>query len=140
MQIAKLSKNLFFILTFTLWSYASSKEPIFVIQHPTVIACFPVTKAELSHDADMNESLADFQYYTARVRKPLKDAGIDFKEIYISSFRIQNGSSSTVFRPSKSDVGYYFVTVGKAPYVIHGVMTDADLLESANKYFGVVTK
>jgi hypothetical protein len=115
---------------------AAPKKTIVVINRPTVVAFFPpATSAELNADPDTNEALADFQLYATRVRKPLTDAGIDFKEIYAKSFQVQRGTQSRLFRPGKVDVGYYFVAPGKEPRIEYGVLTDADLLQVAKEYF-----
>jgi hypothetical protein len=116
---------------------AAEKQPLVVVGGPTIVAFFPpVTDAELQKDADTNESLADFQLYATRVREPLKKAGIDFHELYAHSFRLRVGKVVTTVRPVKVDVGYYIVAPGKAPRIEYGVMTDADLLQVANEYFG----
>lgn len=112
-------------------------QPLVGVEGRTIVAFFPpVTDAELQKDADTNEALADFQFYAKRVREPLKKAGIDFHEVYAHSFRVRVGKTVTVFRPVKGDVGYYFVVPGKKPRIEYGVMTDADLLQVANEYFG----
>jgi hypothetical protein len=106
------------------------------VRRPTVIAFFaPVTQEELSKDADTNEALADFQAYAKSVRRPLKDAGIDYKELYTHAFRVRTGYRVSNFHPAK-DVGYFLIAPGKKPRVQYGVMTDGDLLEVATEYFG----
>ena len=120
---------------------AAEKQPIVVVQGPTVVAFFPPTSdAELEKDADANEALDDFQFYASRVRGPLKTAGIHFHELYTHSFLVRIGKVSTTFRPAKVKVGYYFVVPGKKPRIEYGVMTDADLLQVANEYFGLRAK
>jgi hypothetical protein len=115
---------------------ATAKNTIVVVNRPTVVAFFlPVTSAELNADPDTNEALSDFQLYATKVRKPLNDAGIGFKEIYAKSFQVQRGTRITTFRPGKVDVGYYFVAPGKEPRIEYGVLTDADLLQVAKEYF-----
>lgn len=47
---------------------AAEKQPVVVVTGPTIVAFFPVTKAELQKDADTNEALADFQFYAKQVR------------------------------------------------------------------------
>jgi hypothetical protein len=49
---------------------------------------------------------------------------------------VRVGKIVKAFRPVKGDVGYYFVAPGKKPRIEYGVMTDADLLQVANEYFG----
>lgn len=115
---------------------ATPKNTIVSIHRPTVVAFFaPVTSGVLNADPDTNEALADFQLYATKVRKPLNDAGIDFKEIYAKSFQVQRGRRITIFRPGKVDVGYYFVAPGKEPRIEYGVLTDSDLLQIAREYF-----
>jgi hypothetical protein len=115
---------------------AAAKNTVVVINRPTVVAFFPpVSPAELNAHPDTNEALADFQFYAKRMRKPLQDAGIDFKEIYARSFKVQRGGRITTFRPGKIDVGYYFVAPGRVPRIKYGVLTDADLLQIAKEYF-----
>jgi hypothetical protein len=113
----------------------------FVVRRPMIVAFFPpVTEAELKTDPDSNEALADFQLYARRIREPLRKAGIDFHEVYARSFRIRIGAAVRTFRSGDVDVGYYFVAPGKKPRIEYGVMTDADVLEIAGAYFGIVTK
>lgn len=120
----------------------SATEPrAIVARGPTIIAFFPpVTKTELQKDPDTNETLADFQLYATRVRKPVKKLGIEFHELYRHSFRIRVGSTVTTFRPSKKQVGYYFITPGKKPHIEYGVLTDIDVIDIAHKYFGTSAK
>lgn len=116
---------------------AAEKAPLVVVGGRTIVAFFPpVSDAELQKDADTNEALADFQLYATRVREALKKAGVDFHELYTQSFRVRVGESVTTFRPVTVDVGYYFIVPGKEPRIEYGVMTDADLLQLANEYFG----
>ncbi len=121
-------------------SAGTAKDPpILDIQHPTIVAFFtPVTQKELN-DGGTNEALADFQYYAKQVRQPLKKAGIDFREVYSHSFRIRLGTRITIFHP-REGVGYYLVSPSKKPRVEYGVLTDSDLLQIANAYFGVTSK
>jgi hypothetical protein len=115
----------------------AEEEPIVEVQGPTVIAFFaPVSAAEMEKDPDTNEVLADFQVYAARLREPLRKAGVQFEELYVHSFRLRVGNSVTGFRPAKVDVGYYFVMPGKKPRIECGVLTDVDILEEAQEYFG----
>jgi hypothetical protein len=96
----------------------------------------PVSEVELRKDADTNEALADVRLYATRVREPLKKARIDFQELSAHSFRLRTGKIVTTSFPIKVDVGYYFIVPGKAPRIEYGVMTDADLLQATNEYFG----
>jgi hypothetical protein len=120
---------------------AAEKPPIIVVEGRTVVAFFPPTSnPELEKDPDLNEALADFQVYAKSVREPLKKAGVEFHELYTHSFQVRLGKMVTTFRANKGDVGYYFVAPGKKPRIVYGVMTDADLLQVANEYFGIPTR
>jgi hypothetical protein len=122
-------------------SAAAPKQKLVVVNRPTVIAFFPaVTDAELSKDAGTNETLSDFQFYSAQARPKLKDAGVDFEEIYASSFAVRCGTKTTTFRPQKTLVGYYFIAPGKSPRIEYGVMTDGDILRVATEYFQITSK
>lgn len=119
---------------------AAEKQPVVVVAGPTIVAFFPVTKTELQKDADTNEALADFQFYAKQVREPLKKKGIEFQEVYAQSFRVRIGQEAKVLRPAKGNVGYYLIVPGKKPRIEYGVMTDTDLLQFANEYFGTFVK
>ena len=113
------------------------KAPISEVRRPSIVAFFPPVSAAELKDGETNESLSDFQFYAGRVQPPLMNAGIDFHEIYSHSFSIRLGTTTTTFHPKKVDVGYYFVAPGKKPHIEYGVMTDADLLLVADRYFGL---
>ena len=120
---------------------ADAAEPTIVIRRPTVIAFFaPVSNHEMETDTDENEALADFQLYASQVRKPLQEAGIDFHELYVRSFRVRSGKKFVTFRPQQVEVGYYFVEPGKKPRVEYGVMTHTDILQIAKQQFGLTPK
>jgi hypothetical protein len=119
---------------------AVAKTPtVFIVRGPTVVAFFPpVSDSELDSDADLNETLSDFQYYADEVRGPFKRAGIEFHETYTRSFLIRMTGKAITFRATrKNDVGYYFIAPGKKPHVEYDVMTDEELLDVAHDYFGI---
>jgi hypothetical protein len=120
---------------------AAQKPDVIVVDRPTVVAFFPpVTDAEMEKDPDTNEALSDFQFYAMSVRKRLEAAGIQFKEIYATSFGVQVHGKTRVFRPKKIQVGYYFVTPDKPPRIQYSVMTDVDILLVATEYFHLPSK
>jgi len=120
---------------------AAEKRPLVVVRGPTVVAFFePITQAELEKDPDANEALADFQFYAKSVREPLRQAGIEFHELYAHSFRLRVGRTLAEFRPIKAHVGYYLVAPCKKPRIEYGVMTDDDLLGVVKEYFGISAK
>ena len=100
---------------------------------------FEPPTAKLPRDADTNEALADFQLYASHVRKPFKNAGIKFQELYARSFRLRTGEKLITFHPKRMP-GYYLVSPGKQPRIEYGVVTDADLLQIANEYFAIGIK
>lgn len=114
------------------------KEPVIVIERPTVVAFFvPLSQASFKNDSDANEALGDFQFYAEKARNVLKNAGIDFQEVYARSFQVQRGARTTAFRPVKATIGYYLVSPDKEPRIEYGVMTDVDLQQVAKDYFGL---
>jgi hypothetical protein len=118
---------------------AVKAPPAFIVKGPTVVAFFPpVSDAELADDADLSETLSDFQYYADEVRGPFKKAGISFHETYTRSFTVRLKTRAITFRTTRrKDVGYYFIAPGKKPQVEYDVMTDEDLLDVAHDYFGI---
>jgi len=135
-------KSLSWFLAFSLFVLPpiGAAPKLVMVSRPTVIAFFPfVTQADMSKDPDINDSLGDFQDYAARVRGKLHDVGVDFDEIYASSFLVKSGAKMIAFHPKKT-VGYYFVQLGKSPRVEYGVMTDSDILGVATEYFRLATK
>ncbi len=128
----------FAFCAFSVAQVMAEKQPVVVVRGPTIVAFFePVTQAELEKDPDLNETFADFQLYATSVRAPLRKAGIGFHELYAHSFRLRVGNRLTTFRAIKGDVGYYLIAPGKKPRIEYGVITDSDLLQVANAYFGV---
>jgi hypothetical protein len=116
---------------------AEENHPLVVVRGPTVVAFFPpMTEAELQKDPDANETLSDFQVYSARIREPLRKLGIDYNELYVRSFELRIGKKLKTFRPVKVEVGYYLIAPGRKPRIKYGVMTDDGLLEFAEEYFG----
>ena len=120
---------------------AAPKQKLIVVSGPTVVAFFPaVTDAQLSKDPDTNEALADFQMHATKVRPRLNDAGIHFEEVYAPSFAVRCGAKTTVFRPQKIHVGYYFIASGKPPRIEYGALTDDDVAQDAAEYFQLALK
>jgi hypothetical protein len=117
--------------------YAGTPLPILEIKGSTVIAFFgPVTQDEIAKDADLNESLSDFQYHLHSAKSRLEEAGVTVYELYANSFSMKLLKSTTTFKPKNANVGYYFIMPGEKPKIQYGVMSDVDLLYIANEYFG----
>jgi hypothetical protein len=114
----------------------ADKVPLVDVHKPTIIAFYVPMSQSDTENADDVESLSDFKFYAEQVRKPLRDEGIDFHEVYAHSFRIHIGTKTTIFRPIKADVGYYIIAPGREPYIEYGVITNEDLLGVARRYFG----
>jgi hypothetical protein len=111
--------------------------PAIEIQRATIIAFGPPTTQAGGTDADASKARSDFQFYSKRAKLQLTKAGIEIQELHAHAFRIHLGSETTVFHP-KTDLGYYLIALGKKPLIQYGVMTDADLLLIAKRYFGPV--
>jgi hypothetical protein len=127
-----------YVITGSVAPAVAHKQPVIVVRGPTVVAFFEsVPQAQLDKDPDTNEALADFQLYARNVRAPLRKAGIEFHEVYANSFQLREGKRLTTFRPAKVKVGYYLAAPGRKQRIEYGVMTDSDLLQVANEYFGI---
>lgn len=118
-------------------SQSVKKIPCFNIVRPTVVAFFAAVAWKDHEDGETNESLSDFQFYSGTVKQALAKAGIEFHVVYADAFRVRAGAKVKTFSIAKEGVGYYLVAPGKKPLVEHGVMTDTDLLQVADQYFGL---
>lgn len=115
---------------------ATQKQEVIVVDRPTVVAFFPpVNDAELTKNPDMNETLSDFQNYTRVTRERLEPLGIQFKEIYSTSFVLQVHGKTKRIRTKKAQVGYYFVAPDKSPRILEGVVAQDVILRIASDYF-----
>lgn len=111
--------------------------PVFEIHGPTVIAFYPqISQEEMDKGGDAATAMDDFQSYLGPADKRLKAAGIELRVEEARSFRVRIAGKLHTHRGGKIDIGYYFIAPGKAPHVEYGVMTDADLVVAAGKYFG----
>jgi hypothetical protein len=72
---------------------------------PVIVAFYPPGPLAEDASAESTESLSDFQLYARRVERPLSKAGIVFREVYATSFRVPSGLKTTTFCP-RIDVGY----------------------------------
>jgi len=115
----------------------AQKTPTIDVTGPIILAFFvPVTEAQLRQSPETSESLADFQHYVAQVRPALSTRGIELREVRAERFTIRQGAMTTLYAVKKNGVGYCLASPGKEPLVQFGVLTDADLLKLADKYFG----
>lgn len=120
---------------------SAGSQPVFVIHGPTIVAFFALaTEKGKENDPNVNEALSDFQLYYSQASAPLQKAGVDFPNTNTLSFRICIGKKVQRYRMSKIGVGYFFIAPHKEPHIEYGVMTDADLLDAARKYFGIAIR
>ena len=116
----------------------SHSAEAFEVSGPTVIAFFPA--AGKSGNADTNESLSDFQLYTASAQQLLRGEKVAFQVVYTRSFELVQDGRLVKFRPPKAAPGYYFAMPGRRPRVEYGVMSDKDVERVAQEYFGGAMK
>ena len=116
---------------------AQSREtlPTITADKPTIIAFFDGMAIATNEDS---EALSDFEFYAEQAGPALQRAGIDFRVVDGSSFRIHCRQRTLTFRAGPTKVGYYLIAPGKEPHIEYGVMTDTDLIDLAGKYFGEV--
>jgi hypothetical protein len=114
------------------------QSPPIAIHGPMIVAFFiPMTEAEANSGEGDAEALDDFNFYFYQVEKRLKKAGIDLQQVSGRSFQILDGGKRRSFQTGKIGIGYYFIAPGKEPHVEYGVMTDEDLADASQKYFGL---
>jgi hypothetical protein len=120
-------------------SQPTGKRPQLIVIHRPTIEAFslPITEGEAKSGEGDAEALDDFNYYAHKVEGSLKKAGIEFPQISGRSFQIRDGTKTRLFQTGKIGTGCYFISPSKEPHVEYGVMTDEDLVDAAQKYFGV---
>ncbi|MFI5118088.1 MAG: hypothetical protein ACHP8B_15460 [Terriglobales bacterium] len=113
-------------------------DPVFYIAKPTIFAFLnPVSQPPQKRDApDPNDAVTAFHFYGQLALQPLARIGVDYQEVRASGFVVKTGDATTSFRSTQA-IGYYFVAPA---HVLYGVMSDDDLMEAAQKYFGVGQK
>jgi hypothetical protein len=132
----------FVALTFFLAGIAHAQPmrhqtSLIAIHGPSIVAFFfPMTEAEANSGEGDAEALDDFNFYFYSVEKRLKKAGIEFQQFSGRSFTVLDGGKRRSFHTGKIGIGYYFIAPGKEPHVEYGVMTDEDLVDASQKYFG----
>jgi hypothetical protein len=108
---------------------------VFTVRQPTIIAFFSLKGDDLK-DPDTHASYADFQHYVMSAKKQLGGRGVRVEQVYATTFTVQVGKSRLQFTPVRRQCGYYFIAPGRQPQVAYGVITDDDLVDAAQRYFG----
>jgi hypothetical protein len=111
-----------------------------IVREPTLVALLPQRDGGEVADPDDVDVEADFRWHLAGVHHPLTLAGISVSERRAADLIVRNGDQVDVFVPdaSRGGIGYYLVSPGRAPRILHGVHTDVDLLIEAARYFCVL--
>jgi len=119
---------------------STQSDPAFHIAGPTILAFFdPGSQSPQKECPDSNEAVTTFHFYGHLALQPLARIGVDYKEVRASGFVVKVGDATTSFRPTQT-IGYYFVAPGRQAHVTYGVMSNDDLLQAAQKYFGADQK
>jgi hypothetical protein len=118
----------------------SHTDSAIAIVRPTVIAFYPSEAKVAGKDDDANSSLSDFQLYTASAEQRLQTTNVAVETVFTRSFEVVQDGKTLTFRPARAAPGYYFAMPGKKPRIEYGVMTDADILRTAQEYFGNAMK
>jgi hypothetical protein len=113
-------------------------DPVFYIAGPTIFAFSdPEIQSSQKRDTrDLNDAVTAFHYYGQLALQPLARIGVEYREVRGSGFVVKAGDATTSFRSTQA-IGCYFVAPA---HVSYGVMSDDDLVEAAQKYFGVSQK
>lgn len=114
----------------------SPPPPPIVVTGPTLVAFFAGSDDKPTRNPDDGQALADFQLSVQHARAALRSRGVAFVVLYTHSFELRIAEKVTTIECDKIGVGYYLIAPGKKPLLASGVMTDADLLQQADKYFG----
>jgi hypothetical protein len=107
---------------------------VYEIAGPTVIAFLDYANGRTQ--PGFNDALADFQWFLRRLHERLDQSVIRVQECYQPSFEIRLAGKQQYFKVGKEGVGYYLVAPGTDPRVEHEIVTDNDLIEIMEKYFG----
>jgi len=108
------------------------------VRGPTVVAAFPaVSNDQLETDEQAGRLLHDFQSHLDGARGELTRAGIALYEWYAPELRLESESGTAAYAapPHSVQVMYYFVEPGRAPCILRGVRTTAELLRAAADCF-----
>jgi hypothetical protein len=115
---------------------AFQKHPIIVVTGPTVIAFFGQPSETGLMTGARYKASSNFHLHAAHARKAFTNLGIAFHELYTDSFGLRTGNLLLIFHPGKAGGGYYLIAPGLKPCIEYGILSDADLLQLAKRYFG----
>lgn len=126
---------------------AADTVPVVAIARPTVVALYTVPPGDslLEADQGLASLLDDFMYYWADSRPRLEaldvapvDQPLAWGERRV---RVRIGARAWTFalRADSADVrgavGYLLAAPGREPRLLHGLLVDEDLADSARAYF-----
>ena len=89
------------------------KIPVVEIKRGTIIAFYTPGPVPANVEKDSNETLSDFKLYAEHVNHPLSKIDIDFKVLYVRSFRLHLNGEGIVFRSKFDAVDYHLIAPGK---------------------------
>ena len=118
--------------------WAHTADTTLVVTGPVLIALFPdVSQAEVDADGDLNEALADFQWYLPGAFAALAAAGIQAHEVYADTLRLRDPADpARTLSFDAREVRYVWLRPGHAPRTVDTVMQDLGLLQVSAEYFG----
>lgn len=116
----------------------ASAGPSPVVRERTVVV-FWLPASDTLADADGADLLDDFRYYTAAAAPALEDRGIKLVATNSDTIVVEaEGLPRRVIMVTGLDYpfGYVLVEPGYAEEIFTGVMTDEELVDEADSYFG----
>ncbi len=92
---------------------------------------------QVEADEPSGRLLHDFQSHLDEARSELASGGVALYEWYAPELRLASESGTAVYTiaPDTVQVMYYFVEPGRAPCILRGVRTAAELLRAAADCF-----
>lgn len=109
-----------------------------IIREPTVVV-FWLPASDTLAGGDGADLLDDFRYYTAAVASGLEDRGIKLVATNADTIVVEaEGAPRRVIMVAGLDYpfGYVLIDPGYAEEIFTGVLTDEELLDEADSYFG----
>jgi hypothetical protein len=109
------------------------------ISGPTLLTTFVSTQAQGDSNTEVNEALADYQFYLERTLRVLEryHITVEPRSDSLLVWRDRLGVHSYIATDRSGGIAYLFLMPTGARTILHeGVMTDLDLLHAAEKSFG----